>query len=347
MRRMNFQRSRAQQLADHLRGQIRRRQLSEPLPSARVWSSHLGVSRPTLETALRQLGREGLLSVTPRGTRLCQHPPVPQPGASSRRVVRILYPGRDFPESHSFMSWVAPLSDQLHLHSIHLTVEKCSDTKLRLVAKAPDRPDELIFLLGMPMRHQRMFQRPRKSVLLLGEPGPGVALPFLTDDQDGAVRHATQRLLRRGFSRITLLLPRVTSPGILSAIAVFRSACLDWPRQPVQSLVIPVPLVLETMRRTALAMAGQIRAARGIIVVAPIPVGLIMTALLQRGLSIPGDAEIVAVFHGREALQLCPAPVLYSPSVHRCVTSLVRAARCYFETGRVPVFRKRFVVEPV
>ncbi len=344
---MNFMRSRAEHLADFLREQIHQRQLPEPLPSTRVWSKQLGVGRPTLETALRQLSREGILSITPRGSRLrLERIQKFRSTHMARQMVRILYRARDFPESQSFMAWIAPLSDRLHFHGIQLTVEKCSDAKLRTIAHAKSRPDQLVFLLGMAGAYQRIFEHSRHAVLVLGEPLPGGTLPFLTDDQNGAVRHATQRLLRRGFSRISLVIAKLTSPGIRQTISLFLSTCSQWPHQPIQPHVTQAPLDLESLRQAFIRLATRIRGKWGFVVVAPVPVGMLMTAILQRGLAIPRDVELAAVLHGREALQLCPAPILYSSSTQRTVTGLVKAALHYFETGRVPALRKRLAVEP-
>src|SRR5688572_27532163 len=125
---MNFMRSRAEHLAGHLRDQITRGELFEPLPGTRAWSRTLGVARKTLEEALRILRHEGLITVHARGHRLNRAAGARAGGGTSMpRVAHLLFYTRHSQNFYSDAEWVFPLSERLQAHGIQLHVERCSD----------------------------------------------------------------------------------------------------------------------------------------------------------------------------------------------------------------------------
>src|SRR5690242_10790284 len=159
----------------------------ERIPSrCNVRNAWRNVGRPTLRQALRTLHREGILSIHARGSRI-------QSGhgkklENARRLVRLLYYGPDFPTISHSMAWIAPLSEQLQIHHIQLVIERCNAARLKFILRETSRREELFFLLGFRPRYHRLFEKFRKPTVILGEPAPDVSLPFITDDQDGAVR---------------------------------------------------------------------------------------------------------------------------------------------------------------
>src|SRR5204863_7243683 len=65
--------SRSERVADRLREEILKGKWRDPLPSTREWARKLGVSPPTLRTALAVLQKEGVLLIQKRqGIRLGQ-----------------------------------------------------------------------------------------------------------------------------------------------------------------------------------------------------------------------------------------------------------------------------------
>ncbi len=346
---MNFLRSKAEQLADYLRGCLARGELVEPLPGTRAWSRQLGVSRSTLDEALRVLRRERLVWVDAnRGIRLTAAPRSPaRSSVTAPRLVRVIYYGRDIPELHKDLLWMMDLAEQLHAHGVQLSIEKCTEARLKAYARARQVGTELLILISLPAKFQTLFDQANRAVLLTGEPAPGVQLPFLTSDLDGAIRHATCRLLRRGFERVTLVLPRTRSPGLQRAKQVFVSACADWSRQPVRGDVVFLPLEMPAMVTAAGRFAKTVRDRRGIVTMDNIPVGLIMTALAARGVAIPQQVELVAFAASAESLKVFPSPAHYLSVLPAFAQTLARAALHYFQTGDVPRLRKRLPMEMV
>jgi DNA-binding LacI/PurR family transcriptional regulator len=342
---VNFLRDRAEQLADYMRGCISRGELVDPLPTTREWSERLGVSRPTLRKALRELQREGLIAIRPRGVHI--QSPQAEKQKHPNRLVRLLYYGPDLPEISHCMVWVAPLSERLHRHRIQIVVERCNGARLRAIVNEPHHVGELLFLLGMRMEFHRLIARTGKPAVVLGEPTPDVPLPFITDDQDAAVRHAALTLLRQGFDTLSLLVPSVTSPGIPRATESFRTACARWPHQPVFCHVRPMPLEPGQLERAVRQFAALFRGRQGVVVIGPLPVTLVMTALLARGIAIPKQAELAAILHNRDEVRVTPRPLHYPPPIRRSVREMADVAIHFFETGIVPDVQKRLPVELV
>ncbi len=343
---MSFLRSKAEQLADYLRGCMLRGELAEPLPGMRVWSQQLGISRSTLEKALAELQREGAVLVFPRGVRIN---PIraAREAQSSSRVVRLLYYARDFPVSHMAHDWVSPFAEQLHLHGIQLAVEKCDDVRFHAIAEKRNRTGELFLLLSLTPAQQRLFVNHRKPAIAVPESAPQVKLPFLGLDQVRATRHATLRLLRRKFARVHLVVADVRTAGIEHIVAVFQELVSSWPHQPVHGRITRLPLEWQPMISTARRLASAWEERTGIVVAGSITPGVIQTALQERGVNLPGQAEIVAVLPPPESVKLCPPPAHYPFPVNRYVKALTEVVLHYFETGLVPRVRKLIGVELV
>lgn len=351
MRAMSFLRSRAEQLADYLRDAIVRGQLVEPLPDSRSWSKTLGVSRNTLYAALNILQREGLIACDTRKVirLLPQDRRHPKSVVRAPRVVRVLYYGNEFPDvSDSFNRFVA-LSEHLRVHDVQLTMEKCSDPRLRQIAAGKERRGDLLFLLSLPPAHQRLFEREGGNALVLGYPAPGVTLPYVVFDLVAAVRHATQTLLRHRFARISLVVARSKAPGFPRMIGAFHAACDGWPHQPVARDVVAMSLDQKPLLTAARQLAARVAIPHGVIVASPVPLGTLATALLERGVSLAKEVELIGIMTSAESVKICPPPRHYPFPVEAHARILTEAAVRFFETGQLPPLQKTLLsdlVEP-
>jgi DNA-binding LacI/PurR family transcriptional regulator len=341
-----FLRYTSELLADYLRERILLGEVREPLPGIRTWSQQLGVSRDSLSEALRMLQRQGLVSVRRKGVRLTPIPSRARPRATRGvRIVRVLYHG--YISLHEDLDWIEMLSESLHRQEIQLTLERCNAKRLRAIVGAPINPQEMFLLSAIPDLYCSLLSRARTPSLLIGLPSPGSPLPFITLDQEGAVRHATQSLLRRGFDRMDMLNFRYSAAGVARGSAAFEETCRQWPHQPVRAETILLPVDSPSLHATVLRYAQRIEGRRGILVVAPVPLTLVQTALLQRGVRLPEQVQLVSLFHAPASLQVHPAPTYYRFSRPRIVKAIQAAVLHYFETGDVPAVRKMYPVELV
>jgi len=336
-----FLRSRADQLADYLRGCVARGELVEPLPSVRDWSSQLGVGRGSLEGALKILAREGVMRVLPRqGIRLISVSKNVT-GTAQSRLVRWLYYGRDFPDLSSVMEILAPISERLRWHDIRFSIERCDTARLRAIHSKGENQSEMFVLTSLPQNFQRMFADFQTSAMILGLPFPGVSLPFISIDVMPAIRHATHRLARRGFRKVNLIVKEGSRQPMEED---FRRYCVE-ATPTVEGHVLRMPMEYYAQAAAVERWAGRITGRVGVIAVYPIPTSNLMTALMKRGISVPDEVEVVALNTSQHYVRVVPVPALYLYPAEALAKAVCRAALHYFEHGRLPVLRKMIPLE--
>ena len=343
--------SRTEQLASHLRNQLSHGQLADPLPNTREWSKQLEVGRNTLGAALRILEQEGLIiHHGTRGFHLQGSPPKLAP--LDRKFVRIISYWPEYRGHHNAgSSLVSVLAEKLHSHNIDLRSERWSDThfhtfdKARPVVPGPNR--ELFILPSLPPKYLSMFTRAARPCLLVGVPPKGISLPHLYCDWEGAIRHATFYLARRGFQRIILIVRQSHAPSHSGYCETFQAACREAPNAPIQHEICRPSLSLDSQVATAERLAARIKGRTGIIVAGPLSISTPMTVLLGRGIRISGQVEFVFTNSLPELLMVHPTPAHYPYPLEGIVKTLSRVVIQYFETGRLARLRKVIPVEMV
>ena len=346
---MDYLRSTAELLAVQLRTAIERGELTNPLPNIREWSRKLGVGRVTLGLALRKLAAQKIVVVRPRlGAEICS-PRLRSPGKlrGQVRLVRTLYYGQAYPHLSLEPNWYLALSEQLQRHEIHLTLEKCSDARLRAISERGERPNEMFLLQSLHAEQQRRFTHWKHSILLAGYPAPGIKLRFLATDIPEIVRHATLMLIRHGFTKIGLMIGDTKSPGVHRTRAVFRATCAEWQRAPVRGEVIPVPLEIERMVLAIRRFVSRVVSRHGLIVVLPVSIPAILCGLWTRNIRVPEQVEIVAIESSPDMVRVCPSVSHYPFPQQQFVKTLAEAAVHYFEHGSLSPIHKCFLIEPV
>lgn len=338
-------RSKAHQLAGFLREAIHAGRLATPLPGMRSWSQALGVSRRTLHDALKELRAEGLIDIHARGARLT--PARKQTGRVRPAVQRIrwLIENTYRRHLHNYHETFSLLQQRLGPRGIELSWESCPAARLRAIARAPARDGELFLLASLPPAVQQVFAAAGKPAIVLGETAPGLELPFINADLAGSVRHATHRFLREGRRQVILVHVKAESVGLRRARLAFDEAGAGWKPHPVHARVITATLDRPSLLNAMQRLAAGITAPAGIIVVAPVPVGLVVTALQQRGIALPERAEIAALMHAPEAVQLMPPPLYYRWPIDGLAREICRATERYFASGALPATGKTLTIE--
>jgi DNA-binding LacI/PurR family transcriptional regulator len=335
-------RSRAEQVADHLRACLARGDLREPLPSSREWSQRLGVGHRTLEAALGILAREGVVSVTPRqGVRLTRPPSASAPLVGARVVRWVCKSTQD---TSVWAEMYVALSERLSEEDIHLAIERCTAGRLRALRDAGERPDQMLLLASLGERDQHWFGGFGKSALLIDLPAPGVRLPWVWNDAESAIVHAVGHLVARGFPRVVLIMP--DDPHGSPVAEPFNEACAR-AHPPVQADWLRLPQAPDEQHAVAERFADRVRGRVGLVMVYPCPPSILMTALLRRGVDVPGQVELTVVNSMAESAQVSPAPVCYPFPVAALARVIARAARQYFHSGRLPRMAKRIPMQVV
>lgn len=329
--------SKPHQLAEFLKQAIRDNTLTLPLPGMRLWSQQLGVSRRTLNTALQTLQKEGWVTMHPRGTRLN---PLPTKLKSKRQTtskqVRWLTDAAHQKNQQNLHHTYDLLYERLKLRGIVLKAESCTPTRLREIARQPVASGELLLLGSLPPTYQRLFAATAKPALVLGEVAPGIELPSVNVDQSSAVRHATFRALRQGCTRVILVHMNTTAPGMRSTRSAFSNACKEWTRSKVTAQFITTHLDHASLHDTMRRLATRIKERTGILVLSPVPISMVVTALLQHGIAVPKQAEVIALLHPESAVQLYPTPPAYLWPMKPVVRQITTACEQFFTTGTLP-----------
>lgn len=260
-------------------------------------------------------------------------------------MVRLLFFGVYRLNLYGYLETISTLRQALARRGIELRWETCSPARLREIARQSGNGRELLLLASVPPVYQRLFATAAKPVLVLGEVAPGLSLPFVNVDQAAAVRHATFHLLQHGCRHVVLAHINVAAAGIRSAGEAFRSAGKAWTRHPVTLQEVAMALDLPSLMSATRRLATAVRPRTGIIVLAPVPVSMVVTALWHAGVAVPEQAEVVALFHSAEGTQLYPSPTHYPYPVAAVVRHLTAAAVDYFETGQLPTVKKTIPAE--
>ena len=338
--------SKPHQLAEFLKQAIRDNTLTLPLPGMRLWSQQLGVSRRTLNAALHALQQQGWVTLHPRGTRL--NPP-PTKLQSKRQTtakqVRWLTDAAHSKNQRNLHPTYDLLYERFKVRGITLKAESCSPSRLREIARQPDVSSPLLLLGSLSPTYQRLFAATAKPVLVLGEVAPGIELPSVNVDQANAVRHATFGVLREGCSRVILLHINTTAPGMQSTRSAFANACKEWKRTTVTAEYVTTHLDPASLHIALRRLATRIKERTGILVLSPVPISMVVTALLQHGVAVPKQAEVVALLHPESAVQLYPTPPAYFWPMKAVVRQITVAVEQYFTNGTLPTGEEAIAAE--
>jgi DNA-binding LacI/PurR family transcriptional regulator len=310
-------------------------EIRPPLPSIRNWSRRLGAGRGTLELALKLLKREGLVRIQPRkGIELLPATKVYRDSSASPTVRWIAY-GRDIPDTSGLEEIFEAISDGLKVHGIGFSIERCNSARLKAIHRRGERPDEMLLLVSLRKQFQALFVDFHRSALLLGLPFPSIRLPFISIDALAAVRNAVHRLSQRGISRITLVVKEGSGPELNEQFLQICSAV----SRSIQGKTAHLPLDLHEQSAAAEKLAARMTGRHGLIVIYPIPAGVLMTALMRRGIRIPEEVEMVAVNTTLQAVRTVPVPAHYPFPVKAFARAICRAAAHYFKHGAIGPLR--------
>lgn len=225
----------SEQVAAHLRGEIRKGIWGELMPGGDRLARELGVGRSTIDVALKQLESEGLL--LPQGTgRRRRIASAGEPAGSQLRVRIIPYDKEDGPGSsafHEVLHRVQAAGHDAAFAGQSLTGLKMDARRVaQLVAKTP--ADAWVVIAGSQEVLTTLACGPVPVFALVGRMR-GVPIAGVKPDKIPAQREAIRRLVALGHSRIVkLLLPERVHPvpGLLEQAFLTELRVLGIPTGP-------------------------------------------------------------------------------------------------------------------
>lgn len=203
-----------------LRSHIASGILSDPFPGENALADQIGVSRPILRQALRELAAEKLIIISNgKRTRLVKALR-PGPGRC-RRVLAI----SSRPLRPHWQEWDGRIIEEIRdlLKEKGFIWNEFHEPRLRFAAGIPllkeavrNSACDCLLLIGTSKAVQKWAMCRRGSSLILGSAFPGISLPSVDSDYHALGWHAAGRLAAAGHSRIALLCRRPPLRGDLS-----------------------------------------------------------------------------------------------------------------------------------
>ena len=293
----------SERLREHLLQEIQRNRWLDTLPSERLLSRELRVSRPTLREALRSLAAEGI--VEPRR----RHPYRIVQGAVEDRSRRQRSP------------------EVLFLYN--------SRARPNLAYFAQFYPAYYL-LVSVPSCVHAWFALQQVPSIILGSCDAAIRLPSVEVDQEATVQHAISYLVRRRHRRISLLQVPVSSVGDSLAAEAFQRACLSFkPHGVVGSIhtAVPRPALVERSVRQLLSTPQRPTA----VVVTDLELALgLYTTLGELGLGIPRDVSVIITCQSPSFDFVRPFPTCYQFSMDTLADRITKLIEQHCRLGTWP-----------
>jgi len=332
----------SERLREHLLQEIQRNRWLDTLPSERLLSRELRVSRPTLREALRSLAAEGI--VEPRR----RHPYRIVQGAVAGRSRRqrspevlFLYNSRARPNLAYFAPFVAELQQRLHPLGFGVHMINVMQGGAKGINRALARIDQEFYpayylLVSVPSCVHAWFALQQVPSIILGSCDAAIRLPSVEVDQEATVQHAISYLVRRRHRRISLLQVPVSSVGDSLAAEAFQRACLSFkPHGVVGSIhtAVPRPALVERSVRQLLSTPQRPTA----VVVTDLELALgLYTTLGELGLGIPRDVSVIITCQSPSFDFVRPFPTCYQFSMDTLADRITKLIEQHCRLGTWP-----------
>lgn len=308
------------QVTRHLRDEIARGTWQEWLPSERVLTETLQVSRKTVRKALAQLQREKVIQVRHGiGHRVATRVIPVVPSSETAGEVALLMPEPLEGVRPYTALWINHLKTHLIEHGVRLHL--CSGR--RCFTRDPRRAlDQLVrsqragcwLLAHSTLAVQRWFERHELRCVIAGSAHPQVNLPDVDLDHAAVNRHAVGILLAAGHRRIAFLTERTGRAGDLASEAAFVAAVRESSHPDALPLLARhdgtptnICAVLDRLLRPPQPPTALLASNSSAYLTA-------LCALAQRGLRVPRDFSLVSRGDDPFFAFMLPAPTRYACS---------------------------------
>ncbi|MFI5335352.1 MAG: substrate-binding domain-containing protein [Opitutales bacterium] len=285
-----------EQTADALRAALQQGTLADPLPGEHQLARQLGVSRPTLRTALASLVREGRVHRAPgRRTRLAQGRPRPRAAAPAVCVVSPAARLAVLPEEHPVLQQMQALFTAKGLRCDEVFDPKLAGPRpeARLDRLTAGRPGTCWLLLGSTAPIQHWFARQGLVTLVLGTCHAGVSLPAIDLDYRAVGWHAAGHLLKFGHRQLALLEPAHPLAGDLACREGFLAYCAR-SSPPPRVTLLRLPGETDGLRDALDRLMARRPRPTAIFCLWQPQSLTVLLQLLSRGWRVPQDVSLLA-----------------------------------------------------
>jgi DNA-binding LacI/PurR family transcriptional regulator len=320
-----------------LREEIARGAWREWLPSERVLTETLQVSRKTVRKALAQLQREKLIQVRHGiGHRVATAIRPATPVQKAAAEVALLMPEPLEGVRPYTALWINHLKTHLVEHGVRLHLcsgRRCftPDPGRALERLVHSQPAGCWLLAHSTLAVQRWFERQELRCVIAGSAHPQVNLPDIDLDHAAVNRHAVGILLAAGHRRIAFLTERTGRAGDLASEAAFLTAAGESSHRDALPLLARhdgtpanICAVLERLLRLPQPPTALLASNSSAYLTA-------LCALAQRGLRVPRDLSLVSRGDDPFFAFVVPAPTRYACSpatfAHKLLKPLLQQLR--------------------
>jgi DNA-binding LacI/PurR family transcriptional regulator len=334
--------SRAAQVAEILRDEIRRGLYRDVLPGEWELSEHLQVSRPTLRAALQILREEGKLrTVKGQRTRLIGRHVRARAERGPKRVSVIAASAYHLMNSFSMflIGKLQPVIEEAGLgFEVHIDPRLDGSSMTKILDRLAARSDFACCVqLGGSPSIQAWFHRRRIPLIVVGKALFQRPVYSLGTDHGAICRHAIATMARRGISRVALIVPHPTaSDSAYRGDAwgeVFSRTTRDFGiTGRTFEMDIEAWGILPTMKRLLEAFSLPM----GVLVERPKHVLAVTSYLLKTQRSIPDDVSLISLGYDPFMDYLTPSIAHYRVDWDVFAKRLIRMTLHLAMEGRLP-----------
>lgn len=328
------------QTVQSLREGVRQGHWKKFLPGERDLCAQLQISRRTLRAALDELQRTGWLDVSERQRRQIKTRRVTRSVGPQQKAIAVLSYYPHFAMSSLMMFVLDVLREKLAKagYETHLYVNRACFTAqpARALEKLVlEQPAAAWLIFGSKEPMQRWFIRRKLPCLVVGSCAPEIQLPSVDSDHRAACLHAGGVLLRKGHTRIAMVLPQDAYGGDVASEEGLREAL----KTAGANAELRVIRHDGTPQHLCVLLDHALRSAyppTAFLVARPMPTLTVVMHLLRRGKRIPQDVAVVAREDDPALHCSTPSVARYADNPEQFARRLSLAARQLAEFGTLP-----------
>jgi DNA-binding LacI/PurR family transcriptional regulator len=289
----------------------------EWLPSERILSEAMHVSRNTLRMAIRALEEEGVLHAEhPFGTRIMAGRTRPARREGKTSSVGLLVP---VPLAE-LRPKVAVAIDELRellgekgyrLRLFHGGQYFTPGASMRLERLVTSNPHDCWVLLQAQERTKQWFHDRGVPVVVLGTCIRAARLPFVDLDYRQICHHATTQLIKLGHERIVLLIRKSTRGGDIASSEGFQEALAACGSNTVKGRMIRFHFSYEAMHSVLQRLFARMLRPTALLLPDPYYYLMAMTYLRDMGFRIPHDVSLLCRSDDIFLEYITPKPTRY------------------------------------